>query len=121
MMFPIRKSVCPNLSSDQRARRKRDEDLLLIISTVMAVIMLFMGATASMAAPGPDKLAAESVQSEMVYICDSKGATSYHHYKDCKLLAQCKAKVETVKEMSARGEGRDRCDACNKRLKAAKK
>jgi hypothetical protein len=120
MMFPIRKSACPNPSSDQRARRKRDEDLLLIISTVMAVIMLFMGATASMAAPGSDR-SVVSVQSEMVYICDSKGATSYHHYKDCKLLANCKAKVETVKEMSARGKGRDRCDACNKRLKAAKK
>lgn len=119
-MIPIRKSVCTNLSSDQRARRKRDEDLLLIISTVMVVIMLFMGATAAMAAPGPDRSVA-SVQSEMVYICDSKGATSYHHYKDCKLLTNCKAKVETVKEMSARGKGRDRCDACNKRLKAAKK
>ena len=119
-MIPFHKSCCANTNADQRARRKRDEDLLLIISTVMAVIMLFMGATASMAAPGADR-SVVSVQCEMVYICDSKGATSYHHYKDCKLLAQCKAKVETVKEMSARGKGRDRCDACNKRLKAAKK
>ena len=121
MMIPFHKSCCANTNADQRARRKRDEDLMLIIASVMVVIMLFMGATAAMPASAPDKPASASVQSEMVYICDSKGATAYHHYKDCKLLANCKAKVETVKEMSARGKGRDRCDACNKRLKAAKK
>jgi hypothetical protein len=121
-MFVIRKKSCETLSSDQRAQRKRDEDLMMIISTVIAVIMLFIGATSSMATPGPDRpMSSASVQSEMVYICDSKGATAYHHYKDCKLLGNCKAKVETVKEMSARGKGRDRCDSCNKRLKAAKK
>ncbi len=109
----FQKSCC----EPQASRNRRDENLMLYLTVIIAVIMMFVGASTGRSALGT----AMPPQSESVYICDSPGAKSYHHYRDCKLLGSCKAKVETVKEMSARGKGRDRCDSCNKRLKEGKK
>lgn len=109
----FQKSCCAPSS----ARSRRDENVMLFIVVFVSILMMFVGASTGHSAVGTATLP----QSESVYICDSPGAKSYHHYRDCKLLGSCKAKVETVKEMSARGKGRDRCDSCNKRLKDGKK
>ena len=98
------------------ARTRRDETVMMYVVIIVSIVMMFIGASTGRSAP-----VGTPAQSESVYICDSPGAKAYHHYRDCKLLGPCKAKVETVKEMSARGKGRDRCDSCNKRLKDGKK
>ncbi len=108
-----KKTCC---SPEGKRRRQRDEEVMMYVVVLVSIIMMLVGASTARSAT-----AHSAHQSESVYICDTKSSKAYHHYRDCKLLGQCKGKVETVKEMSARGKGRDRCDSCNKRLKGGKK